>query len=130
MVAIKSRHTRPEIVVRSLIHRLGFRFRLHSQKLVGKPDIVLPRHRKLILVNGCFWHGHGCKRGSVQPKTNSKYWSEKRHRNMERDRINYRFYEEEGWEILIIWECETKKIEGLVSTISKFLGADATGRDV
>ena len=85
MTAIKSRHTKPEMIVRSIIHRLGFRFRLHDKKLPGKPDIVLPRHKKIILVHGCFWHIHTCKRGNVVPKTNTQYWQNKRLRNAEKE---------------------------------------------
>src|SRR5689334_7545447 len=88
MANIRSRHTKPELIVRSLIHRRGFRFRLHYKELPGKPDIVLPRHKKNVLVHGCFWHMHWCKRGSVTPKTNETYWARKRIRNSVRDKEN------------------------------------------
>ena len=97
MSSIQSRNTRPEKIVRSIIHRLGYRFILHDKKLPGKPDIVLPRHRKIILVHGCFWHMHKCKRGSVYPKTNEEYWSAKRLRNVKRDQIQLSGYKKAGW---------------------------------
>lgn len=121
MSGIRSRNTSPERLVRSLIHRLGYRFRLHDRRLPGRPDIVLPRHRKIILVHGCFWHMHTCKRGNVFPKTNEAYWSAKRQRNVERDRFNARAYVTSGWKILVVWECETKDRRRLAKKLTKFL---------
>lgn len=121
MTAIKSRHTKPEIVVRSIVHRLGFRFRLHSKKLAGKPDIVLPRHKKIILVHGCFWHMHDCKRGNVTPKTNADYWQNKRFRNVARDKENLKIYKKQNWNVLTIWECEIKDLNKLERKLGKFL---------
>ena len=121
MTAIKSRHTKPEIIVRSIIHRLGFRFRLHDAKLPGKPDIVLPRHKKIILVHGCFWHIHDCKRGNVTPKTNVEYWQNKRLRNVERDKQNLEFYKNAGWKVLVVWECQTKDFLTIEKTLVTFL---------
>ncbi|MGI8545219.1 MAG: very short patch repair endonuclease [Aridibacter sp.] len=121
MTAIKSRHTKPEIIVRSIIHRLGFRFRLHDKKLPGKPDIVLNRHKKIILVHGCFWHMHDCKRGNVTPKTNTEYWQKKRFKNVERDSQNLTAYKKEGWKVLTIWECEIKDLDKLKNKLLKFL---------
>lgn len=121
MTAIKSRHTKPEIIVRSIIHRLGFRFRLHDAKLPGKPDIVLTRHKKIILVHGCFWHMHNCKRGNVTPKTNVDYWQTKRFRNVARDKENLSAYKKDSWKTLIIWECEIKDLQSLEKKIKKFL---------
>lgn len=121
MTAIKSRHTKPEIIVRSIIHRLGFRFRLHDAKLPGKPDIVLPRHRKIVLVHGCFWHMHDCRRGNVTPKTNIDYWQNKRLRNVERDRQNLKIYQKDEWKVLAIWECEIKDLPKLTAKIKRFL---------
>lgn len=122
MTAIKSRHTKPEIIVRSIIHCLGFRFRLHNKKLVGKPDIVLSKHKKIILVHGCFWHMHDCKRGNVTPKTNVEYWQKKRFRNVERDRENLRIYKNEGFKVLVVWECQTKDLSKLETNLKQFLG--------
>ncbi|HEX9960499.1 MAG TPA: very short patch repair endonuclease [Pyrinomonadaceae bacterium] len=121
MTAIKSRHTKPEIIVRSIVHRLGFRFRLHEPKLQGKPDIVLPRHRKIVLVHGCFWHMHDCKRGNVTPKSNTDYWQTKRFRNVERDKTNLNVYKKEGWKVLTIWECEIKDLNKVERKLIKFL---------
>ena len=121
MTAIKSRHTKPEIIVRSIIHRLGFRFRLHSPKFIGKPDIVLPKHKKLVLVHGCFWHMQNCKRGNVTPKTNVEYWQTKRLRNIARDKENLKIYKNEGWKVLTIWECQTKDVKKLRRRIGSFL---------
>ncbi|MBA4123780.1 MAG: DNA mismatch endonuclease Vsr [Acidobacteria bacterium] len=121
MTAIKSRHTKPEMIVRSIVHRLGFRFRLHDKKLAGKPDIVLPKHKKIILVHGCFWHIHDCKRGNVTPKTNVDYWQKKRFRNVERDKENLRTLKNQGWKVLVIWECRIKKPLELENTVKDFL---------
>jgi len=121
MSGIRSRNTSPERLVRSLIHRLGYRFRLHDESLPGKPDIVLPRHRKIVLVHGCFWHMHRCKRGKVFPKTNELYWSAKRQRNVKRDRVNARAYVTSGWKLLVVWECETKDSKRLSKRLIKFL---------
>lgn len=121
MKAIKSRHTKPEMIVRSIVHRLGYRFRLHDKKLPGKPDIVLKRHKKIILVHGCFWHIHNCKRGNVTPKTNVEYWQTKRLRNVERGKENLVAYKKEGWKVLTIWECQTKSLELTKSLLVEFL---------
>lgn len=121
MANIRSRHTKPELIVRSLVHRLGYRFRLHYKNLVGKPDVVLPRHRKIVLIHGCFWHKHDCKRGNVAPKTNAEYWNNKRLRNIERDKQNLKLYKESGYRVLTIWECETGDIDRLKSKIQDFL---------
>ncbi|HEX8567719.1 MAG TPA: very short patch repair endonuclease [Pyrinomonadaceae bacterium] len=124
MTAIKSRHTKPEIIVRSILHRLGYRFRLHDAKLPGKPDIVLSRHKKIVLVHGCFWHMHDCKRGSVTPKTNADYWQPKRYRNVERDKTNLAAYTDAGYETLTIWECEVKNTEAVAEKLKNFLASD------
>ena len=121
MSNIRSRNTKPELIVRSIIHQLGFRFRLHVRYLPGKPDIVLLRHKKIILVHGCFWHMHKCKRGNVFPKTNETYWTTKREGNVERDRLSQSAYRKAGFQTLIIWECETKDVPKLVNKLSTFL---------
>ena len=121
MSGIRSRDTKPEIVVRSTIHKLGFRFRLHYKRLPGKPDIVLPIHRKIVLVHGCFWHMHICNRGKVVPKTNESYWNAKRQRNVERDNLNITAYGEAGWQTLVVWECETKDVERLSDRLTTYL---------
>ena len=128
MANIRSRHTKPELVVRSLVHSLGFRFRLHYKKLLGKPDIVLPRHKKIILVHGCFWHMHDCKRGNVTPKTNPEYWTPKRMGNVRRDQTYAEAYKDAGYETLTVWECETRDLAALRGRIVGFLSNEKRRR--
>jgi DNA mismatch endonuclease (patch repair protein) len=100
---------------------MGFRFRLHVQKLPGNPDIVLPKHRKIIFVHGCFWHSHqGCAR-SKRPATNVDFWNKKISGNIRRDKNNLAELSELGWKTLVIWECETRKPDQLVEKLTKFL---------
>ena len=121
MSNIRSRNTKPELIVRSIIHKLGYRFRLNVRYLPGKPDIVLARHKKIILVHGCFWHTHDCKRGNVRPQTNDAYWQGKRQKNMERDAANQLAYDAQGWTTRVVWECETKDNKKLIKILSSFL---------
>ena len=116
MSRIRSRDMKPERIVRSLVHRLGFRFRLHRSDLPGRPDLVLPRHRAVIFVNGCFWHWHDDPECGIAglPKSNLAYWRAKLARTRERDRSNTRLLRRQGWRILTLWECELgdrKRIE-------------------
>lgn len=120
MSRIRSANTRPEMAVRSLLHRLGYRFRLHRRDLPGRPDIVLPRHRKIVLVQGCFWHGHDCRLAS-KPKSNCEYWSAKIIGNKNRDARNLAALEAAGWGVLEIWECEIRRGEGLEEKLKLFL---------
>lgn len=107
MACIKRRDTMPELRVRRALHRLGYRFRLHRKDLPGTPDIVLPRHRTIIFVHGCFWHGHpGCPRAS-SPSTRREYWEAKFAANVHRDERNQADLMEQGWRVLTLWECET-----------------------
>jgi len=108
MASIKGKNTKPELVVRKIIHAMGFRYRLHKKGLPGKPDIVFPKLSKILLVHGCFWHMHNCKLGRVKPMTNSVFWEKKRKSNRERDKKNIKQLEALGWNVLIIWECWTK----------------------
>ncbi len=107
MALVGSRNTTPELIVRKLVHSLGYRYRLHVAKLPGCPDLVFPRHRKVIFVHGCFWHQHRCKRGSRLPKSHTDYWQAKLDRNQRRDKQVRRAIAKLGWEVLVIWECET-----------------------
>lgn len=108
MSRVRQRSTTPECVVRSELHRLGYRFRLHRVELPGTPDIVLPCHRRVVFVHGCFWHGHrGCGR-SRRPATNVRFWTAKLDRNIERDSENLERLRRLGWKVTVIWECETK----------------------
>jgi DNA mismatch endonuclease, patch repair protein len=106
MSRIKRRDTKPELLVRSALHRLGFRYRLDVAELAGRPDIVMPKHRLAVFVNGCFWHSHDCRRGNVRPKSNSLYWANKRERTVQRDVVNGRELAKAGWRVVKIWECE------------------------
>ena len=108
MGRVRDTNTKPENRVRQIAHSLGYRFRLYRDDLPGKPDLVFPRHGKVIFVHGCFWHGHkGCRKAK-RPATNRVFWEHKLSRNMERDRQNIIALREAGWETLIIWECETR----------------------
>ena len=121
MAAIKCKDTSPEIAVRSILHRLGYRFRLHKTDLPGRPDIVLASRHKVILVHGCFWHCHTCRFGRVKPATNATFWSVKRQGNQERDRRNLRRLRKLGWRPLVIWECWTRDEERMKRTLKEFL---------
>jgi len=124
MSQIKGKDTKPELLVRKYLHSKGFRFRLHDNRLQGKPDVVLRKYHTLIFIHGCFWHGHeGCKY-FVVPKTRTSWWLHKINRNKEKDFESYTALQKEGWKIITIWECELKKdkkektLERLVETIS------------
>jgi len=121
MSHIKGKDTKPEKLVRSLLHRMGYRFRLHVDSLPGKPDIVLPRHKKVIFVNGCFWHGHkNCKRAS-RPQSNTEFWNQKIESNIARDRKNRKELQLQGWSVLVIWQCETKNLTALRNRLAEFM---------
>lgn len=108
MSRIRGKDTKPEVLLRSLLHRRGFRFRLHAPGLPGKPDIVLPKYRTVIFVHGCFWHRHeGCPNASM-PKTRTGFWTEKFRKTVERDREKQAQLESDGWRVLTVWECELK----------------------
>jgi DNA mismatch endonuclease, patch repair protein len=123
MSRVKGRNTKPEILVRSTVHRMGFRFRLHRRDLPGNPDLVLPRHGKVILVHGCFWHGHKRCARSKRPTTNHAFWNKKLDGNMERDKKFRRMLVQMGWKVLVIWECETRKPVSLKRKLENFLYA-------
>ncbi|UOR15828.1 very short patch repair endonuclease [Qipengyuania aquimaris] len=108
MSGIRGKDTKPELVLRRLLHRLGYRFRLHRTDLPGKPDIVLPKHRTVILVNGCFWHGHSHCHLFRLPKTRAEFWEEKISKNVERDQANRIALLDKGWAVLEVWECALK----------------------
>lgn len=123
MVAIRGKDTRPELTVRRLVHRLGFRFRLHRRELPGCPDLVLPRLRKAIFVHGCFWHSHRCKRGALKPATRSEFWQAKRDATIVRDRRSLTALRNGGWKVLVVWECQLRNAERLSGKIRSFLNA-------
>lgn len=121
MAKVRGKNTSPEMAVRRLLFGLGYRYRLHVSKLPGRPDIVFPGRRKVIFVHGCFWHRHpGCPKAST-PKSRVEYWEEKFSRNVERDREAVRKLNAEGWDVLIVWECETKRAEALKRMLVEFL---------
>lgn len=119
MARITGKNTTPELHVRSLLHRLGYRFRLHRKNLPGKPDIVLPKWKTVIFVHGCFWHGHHCKRGSKKrrPKSNIAYWNSKIDSNIKRDTKHRRALANLGWKYIVIWNCELSAPERLEARI-------------
>ncbi|MFD0326766.1 very short patch repair endonuclease [Lysobacter gummosus] len=120
MARIRSRDTVPERQVRSLLHRLGFRFRIHRKDLPGTPDIVLPGRRTVIFVHGCFWHGHSCKRGRM-PKSRAEYWGPKIETNRRRDALKRRQLRGLGWKVISVWECELKDMDRLRRKLDKEL---------
>jgi len=121
MRAVKSRDTKPEMLVRRAAHALGYRFRLHRKDLPGSPDLVFPARKKVIFVHGCFWHGHECARGARTPKTNTDYWRAKIARNVARDARARSALDALGWETLTIWECELKRDTRLAERLKSFL---------
>ena len=104
MSRVKGKNTKPELLIRRALHRQGFRYRLHDKKLPGHPDLVFPKYKAVVLINGCFWHDHGCYR-STKPKTDVLFWKDKFKQNRERDRRNIESYLNDGWRVLIIWDC-------------------------
>jgi len=122
MARIRSKNTRPEMAVRSLLHGMGYRYRLHADRLPGRPDIVFSSARKAIFVHGCFWHQHQrCAEGRV-PNTRQQYWIPKLQKNCERDRSNRSQLAHMGWRSLIIWECELKDEAKVIQKLARFLG--------
>jgi DNA mismatch endonuclease (patch repair protein) len=129
MSCVKSRDTSPERVVRRMIHAMGFRYRLHEGGLPGRPDIVLPRHRKIVFVNGCFWHRHsaaGCKLSRL-PKSRLEFWLPKLESNRLRDQRDMRRLRNAGWKILVVWECQLRHKERIENKLRFFLGERNAG---
>ena len=121
MQRIRSKHTKPEMRVRQLVHRLGYRFRLHGAKLPGRPDLVLAARRKVIFVHGCYWHMHACRFGRVVPATNAEFWQKKRSGNVARDKVVRGELRRAGWKMLVIWECQARDEESVAKRIAAFL---------
>lgn len=121
MAAIRSIDTAPELTVRRLLHRLGYRYVLHRRSLPGRPDLTFPSRRKIIFVHGCFWHMHDCRRGVVVPSTRTSYWQAKRRGNVERDSRNVKALEELGYRVFVVWECETRREAALREMLEGFL---------
>jgi DNA mismatch endonuclease (patch repair protein) len=122
MSRIRGKDTKPEIIVRRMVHCMGYRFRLHRRDLPGSPDIVLACHRKVIFVHGCFWHKHYCRYGRVRPTTNKEFWEKKRSRNVERDQKNVKALRRMGWNVLVVWECWTEDRSKLECRLHDYLG--------
>lgn len=129
MRRIRSKNTAPELAVRKLLRSLGYTgYRIHRKDLPGCPDVAFIARRKAIQVNGCFWHGHRCKKGGLGTKSNREYWSEKLERNRRRDRSNLRLMRNSGWKVLVIWECQIKDKERLTAKVTGFLREPAARR--
>ena len=122
MTKVHSKNTSPELKLRKLLCKLGFRgYRLHYSKLPGKPDIVFIGRKRVIFIHGCFWHGHNCRAGKNIPKSNLEYWIPKLKRNKKRDLKNIAELKTLGWDVLVIWECELKNISNIESKLKDFL---------
>lgn len=122
MARISSKDTKPEMLIRRMLHRLGYRYALHNRKLAGAPDLVFPSRKKIIFVHGCFWHQHkGCIDGRM-PKSREDYWKPKLLRNVERDRRNISKLRRSGWGVLKVWDCDTANTETLLGRLVRFLG--------
>lgn len=124
MSRIRGVDTKPELAVRSLLHRLGYRFRLHRRDLPGTPDIVLPKHATVVFVHGCFWHRHKNCKGATTPKTHRKFWRDKFESNIIRDARNRRDLRKLGWRPLIVWECELHNPGRLERKLERLLRAN------
>jgi len=121
MARISGRDTKPEIIVRKIVYGLGYRYRLNVRKLPGAPDIVLAKHKKVIFVHGCFWHGHkNCVRAK-RPQTHTAFWNKKIDSNIKRDIESIKLLRKAGWKIFVIWSCQTNKPDRLAGRISQFL---------
>jgi DNA mismatch endonuclease (patch repair protein) len=121
MSRIRGKDTKPEMIVRRLVHPLGFRYRLHVRTLPGSPDLVFPSKRKVIFVHGCFWHRHRCRYGKPTPSTRAAFWKAKLLRNVERDREARTALKKAGWKALVVWQCQTRNAPLLSSRIVRFL---------
>jgi len=123
MSRIRGKNTSPELIVRRLLHGLGYRYRLHRKDLPGTPDIAFPGRRKVVMVHGCFWHRHlGC-RYAYEPKSRKDFWARKFERNVKRDREARRALMDNGWEVMVVWECEIKDRDALARHLTDFIDA-------
>ncbi|WP_458107276.1 very short patch repair endonuclease [Arthrobacter sp. R3-55] len=134
MSKIRGKNTKPELLVRRVLHAKGYRYRLHGQagaaKLPGRPDLVFAGRRKVIFVNGCFWHFHDCRAGQHAPAANAEFWEAKRNRTRQRDALQREQLAVEGWEVLTVWECELKDQSALEERLTQFLGAASTASEL
>lgn len=120
MARVRSKNSQPEMIVRRLVHQMGYRYRLHCRDLPGSPDLVFTKRKKAIFVHGCYWHRHDCKRASF-PKSNAAFWRKKFDENIARDKRNLCDLQIMGWETMIVWQCETAERSNLSSRLVKFL---------
>jgi len=131
MSRIRGKNTKPELLVRRLLHAKGYRYRLHGTarggKLPGNPDLVFASRRKVIFVNGCFWHFHDCRVGQHAPKSNAEFWEAKRSRTKSRDAEQRQRLEDLGWDVLTLWECRIKDLPALEAELESFLGPEGSG---
>ena len=123
MAANKGKNTKPEVELRSLLHSLGYRFRIHGRQLPGTPDVVFSARRKVIWLHGCFWHSHPGCRFATKPKTRADFWEAKLARNVERDAEHQERLRQMGWQSLVVWECDLKDKGYLRSCVQEFLGS-------
>lgn len=121
MRAVRSKDTTPELKLRRLLHRAGYRFRLHRKDLAGSPDLAFPGRKAVIFVHGCFWHGHDCRRGARVPKSNADYWRVKIARNVVRDARSLKALQAAGWSATVVWECELKDTDATLARVISFL---------
>lgn len=129
MSRVRGKDTKPEMAVRRMLHRDGYRYRLHRRDLPGTPDLVFPSRRVALFVHGCFWHRHEhCRRAST-PKTRVAFWENKFRRNVERDRINLNRLEQQGWRVIVVWECETTDLLDLRTRLLRELGPPGSPRE-
>lgn len=129
MAAVKSRDTKPELLIRSILHQKGFRFRLHVKDLPGKPDIVLPKYRSVILINGCFWHGHENCRFFKIPSTRTEFWEEKIHKNKINDSKAIAKLLAENWRVCVIWQCKIRESKKNLTELADIVSSFITGKE-
>ena len=123
MASVGTKDTSAEMAVRRMLHGMGYRYALHRSDLPGKPDLVFPSRRKVIFVHGCFWHGHRCRYGRL-PKSRQEYWQPKIEANKRRDKMQRRKMTRHGWDVLVVWQCQLKKLDRLREKIDSFLSAN------
>lgn len=127
MAAIRGKDTSPELKIRSMLHRLGYRFRLHRRELPGSPDIVLPKHRTVVFVHGCFWHRHPACRYTTTPKTRVDFWDRKFDQNVARDHRQQQQLRKLGWSVMVVWECELRDLPSLTARLAR-IGRSGEGQ--
>ena len=127
MRAIRSKDTKPELVVRRLLHGMGYRFRLHARDLKGKPDVVFRKRRAVVFIHGCYWHGHDCRVAGKPAQSNTAYWGPKIQRTRERDEATRTALEADGWRVLVVRECEAADLEAAAARLREFLGPPRQG---